>query len=128
MTPVQSTLLIYVLIALPIATLCGIGAARIRSWWLKVPLAFIGFMVGWSSIVLGVGHGFDTWQAMADPPDEAFADGAQLMASFFAGWIPAAALMTLVILLAAFLPHGRKKPPQVDDEPRATPPRFPADG
>ena len=48
-----------------------------------------GIAVLWAGIFLGTHFGYGAWQTMPDPPEEAFADGAQLTGSLLLGWLPA---------------------------------------
>ena len=61
----------------------------------------------WASLVFGVGAAFDAWQGMPDPPNEAYADGAQLTGSIMFGWFlaipPCAGLWVLLTVAKQFL-------------------------
>ena len=54
----------------------------------QVLLLLLAALVVWFSLILAVGWGYDAWQSMPDPPDEAFADGAKLTGSVLFGWLP----------------------------------------
>lgn len=61
----------------------------------------VAFLALWASLVFGVGAAFSAWQGMDNPPDEAFADGAQLTGSVMFGWMlcgPACALAWLGLM------------------------------
>ena len=71
-----------------VAALLAAGlAAWNLSWWWRIPLLFVGALSGWVGLFLGSEMYFRVWQAMPDPPDEAFADTAPL-GVLLGGWLP----------------------------------------
>ena len=52
-------------------------------------LLLASFATLWLALIAGVCFGYDAWQTMPNPPDEAFADGAKLVGSVLFGWLPA---------------------------------------
>ena len=122
------------------AAIAGIGlsvglvgvvmAVRNRDWWGRIPILGASVLSTWAGIAMGVDHGFRVWQAAPDAPDEAFADGAQGMMAFVAGWIPASFFVGLAFLVLLPFTSGRRRlprevPARVDDGPRSAPPTAP---
>lgn len=71
-----------------VAALLAAGlAAWNRSWWGRIPLLLVGALGGWVGLFLGSDMYYRVWQAMPDPPDEAFADTAPF-GVLLGGWIP----------------------------------------
>ena len=66
----------------------------------QVLVLLLAFVVIWLSLILGVYWGYGAWQSMPDPPEEAFADGADLAGSVLFGWMPSG-LGCLVVWLVA---------------------------
>lgn len=95
-----------------IAMVAVVLAVRNRSWWGRVPLLGAAVLAGWAGIAMGVDHGFRVWQSGPNPPDEAFADGAQGMAALFAGWIPASVVVGTVFLILLPIASGRRRLPR----------------
>ena len=102
----------FVTVGAAIALVAVIAAVRNRSWWGRVPLLGAAVFAGWAGIALGVDHGFRVWQSGPNPPDEAFADGAQGMAALFAGWIPASIVVGIVFLVLLPIASGRRRLPR----------------
>ena len=67
---------------------CAILSLRAAGWWGRVTMAAAGVLTMWFAVFLGTVTHFDVWQAMPNPPSEAYADGAQLIACVVGGWIP----------------------------------------
>ncbi|MEM7310484.1 MAG: hypothetical protein AAF682_27655 [Planctomycetota bacterium] len=89
LTPYHSTLLTIACPALGFSLLMVL----IATWRCRIAVqcvaVLLGILVLWAGLVAGSYYGYEAWQAMPDPPDEAFADGAKLMALFLLGWLPA---------------------------------------
>lgn len=102
----------FVAVGSAIALVAVVLAVRNRSWWGRVPLLGAAVLAGWAGIALGVDHGFRVWQSGPNPPDEAFADGAQGMAALFAGWIPASVVVGLLFLLLLPVASGARRLPR----------------
>ena len=82
------------------------GAKRFRL--LGQALCFISAVLFvWLSLIIGTHMGYGAWQSISDPPDEAFADGAKLMASVFAGWLPSGIFCLIVLLIARLIAQPR---------------------
>ncbi|MEM9413663.1 MAG: hypothetical protein AAGA30_21325 [Planctomycetota bacterium] len=74
-------------------------AARIKNGFvLPAILVGIGFVSVWASLVIGSGVGYQVWQSMPNPPDEAFNDTSNVGA-VLVGWIPAGGFCCLVFTL-----------------------------
>ena len=98
MTPFQQT---FLMIFVP-GVLLGIGlsilAGSMKSFWWRIPVFFLAVILLWGSLAVGVAKGYDAWQSMPDPPDEAFADGADLTGSVLFGWMPSLVVCTVTFL------------------------------
>ena len=85
-----------------VAALLAAGlAAWNRSWWGRIPLLFVGALSSWVGLFLGSEMYYRVWQAMPDPPDEAFADTAPL-GVLLGGWLPGG-LFVAVAFVACLL-------------------------
>ena len=67
---------------------CAILTHRAVGWRGRLAFAAAGVLGIWFAVFLGVATHFDVWQRMPAPPSEAYADGAQLVATVVGGWIP----------------------------------------
>lgn len=101
----------FVAVGSAIALVAVVLAVRNRSWWGRLPLLAAAVLAGWAGIALGVDHGFRVWQSGPNPPDEAFADGAEGMAAIFAGWIPASIVVGGLFLILLPIASGRRRLP-----------------
>ena len=120
MTPVQSTLLTYLAIAVPIAFVLCLIAGLIKSWRFfpiigRIVLLLPSFILLWWALAFGVAHGFDAWQAMPDAPDAAYADGAALTGSLIMGWVPAGAFVGFVFTAVTLIAHAARRMRQGHD-------------
>ena len=81
------------LIAFVVAALAG------RRTGIIVPgiLLFIGVIAFWAGLFIGSDAGYRAWQAIPDPPQEAYADTAPLGA-LIAGWFPGSIFCGIVFL------------------------------
>jgi hypothetical protein len=81
------TLLLYLTIggAVALASV-SLGVFRFRLLG-QILCLLVAIIALWASLIFGVGAAFDAWQAMPEPPNEAYADGAQLTGSIMFGWI-----------------------------------------
>ena len=75
----------------------------------QVLLLLLAVLVVWFSLILAVGWGYDAWQSMPDPPDEAFADGATLTGSVLFGWLPSGFGCLLVWAIGHAVRHTRAR-------------------
>lgn len=64
----------------------GVFRFRLLGQLVCLALAVLGL---WFSLAAGVSYGYLAWQTSPNPPDEAFADGANLTGSVLFGWMPA---------------------------------------
>ena len=71
-----------------LCVLCGTFAGRTSGLAQVLLHGVVGVGVLWANLFTVVTTYFDVWQAMSDSPPEAYADGAQLVAVVFAGWLP----------------------------------------
>lgn len=99
------------------------AAVRNRSWVGRLPILGTAVLAGWAGIAMGVDHGFRVWQRGPNPPDEAFADGAQGMVAMFAGWIPSAVVVAIMFLILLPFASGRRRLPRPDRLPSEHPSR-----
>ena len=74
------------------ATLAAWGAWR-RGWALPLVCTLGGVLLFWGGLMAAVGKYFSIWQSSADPPDEAFSDGASLVFVLLVGWVPGVVLI-----------------------------------
>ena len=79
---------------------CAILSLRAVGWWGRVTMAAAGVLAMWFAVFLGTVTHFDVWQAMPNPPSEAYADGSQLIACVVVGWIPGVLLYGCVLAAA----------------------------
>ena len=94
----------------------GLFLAAIVAWWaalrkrILVALGFLllAILVLWFALIQAVGTYFTIWQQSPDPPDEAFADGAQLTGVLIAGWLPAGFVCCSVFLATRLVRHLRR--------------------
>ena len=106
MTPFQEVFLICLAIGLPFGFLVTVFASKAKSLFARVPLCLLAVLIVWLTLFLGVTQGYDAWQALPNPPEEAFADGAKLTGVVIAGWLPAticvASAYAFLMLLGKF--------------------------
>jgi hypothetical protein len=69
-------------------TWCAVITLKSEGWLGRIALGISGVCTLWFSLFVGVATHFDVWQAIPNPPSEAFADGAQLIGSVLVGWVP----------------------------------------
>ena len=80
-----------------IALLACILATVNRSWLGRIPLLLVGILALWAGLLLGSDLYFRVWQAMPNPPDQAYSDsGPSLLV--IAGWIPGTIGVSLLFL------------------------------
>ena len=53
--------------------------------------------------------GYGAWQNMPNPPEEAFADGAQLTMAFIGGWMPGIILFFAMYILVVLIKTIQKR-------------------
>ena len=96
----RSVFLTYLSAGVAVAlAILSLGVFRFRAIG-QIFCLLVAFLAVWASLIFGVGAAFDAWQGMVNPPDEAFADGAQLTGSVMFGWMasaPACALAWLIL-------------------------------
>ncbi len=78
-------------------------AATRKNLFATLPLLLAAVVVVWFSLAAGVHFGYGAWQSIDNPPDEAFADGANLIGSVMFGWMPAGVFCGVVLVLARVL-------------------------
>jgi hypothetical protein len=89
MTPYHETFLPIFLLGCLFAGAASVFAGRRRGCLLPTALLGAGVIAFWIALFVGVDLGYRAWQAMADPPGEAFSDAAALGALLL-GWFPGA--------------------------------------
>jgi hypothetical protein len=78
-------------------------APRLAWTWVR-PLCLLASVgVLWFALLLATHLRYGAWQSMPDPPDEAFADGARLVATLVAGWVPALPICGVAYLVSWWL-------------------------
>ena len=85
----QSTFLAIAGPALAVALLMVCIATWRSRFWVQCIAVLLGTLILWAGLWLGTHVGYGAWQSMPDPPEEAFADGAQLTGTLIFGWLPA---------------------------------------
>lgn len=89
MDPLETSLLTWGGISLIGAVLLTFLSAAQTNRWVQSLCFLLSVACVWIGLVWGTMMGYDTWQSMPEPPDEAFADGAHLTGSIMFGWFPA---------------------------------------
>ncbi len=85
-------------------------AATRKSPLAILPLLLLAVVAVWFSLAAGMHFGYGAWQSIDNPPDEAFADGANLIGSVMFGWMPAGLFCAMVFVLTrVFLQRGRAR-------------------
>ena len=100
--PFQQVLCLHLLYGLPIVLVAGACAARLGHWVARLGLLGLGVLVFWLGLFLGTHIGYGAWQAVDNPPEEAFADGAGLVGTLIAGWLPGCMFAGAAFLVSAF--------------------------
>lgn len=89
------------------------GRARQR-WWARFGCWLLAVLFLWAALAIGVGAGYDAWQSIPNPPDEAYADGAKLIFILYLGWIPSggacAAFWASLLLITRIRQIGSRSP------------------
>jgi hypothetical protein len=78
-----------------IAAIVSFFAAWRSGFFVPTILLIVGVVAFWAGLFLGSEFGYQAWQSMPDPPDEAFRDTFPLGALVF-GWIPGSVFCLLV--------------------------------
>jgi hypothetical protein len=87
--------------------------AERRGRIVALALLAVGSFVLWVALWLGSDLGYRAWQAMDDPPDEAYADP-EPAGFLFMGWIPAGMFSAACYVMAGARRQARHKlPPPV---------------
>ncbi|MCB9872143.1 MAG: hypothetical protein H6837_19970 [Planctomycetes bacterium] len=85
-------------------------AATRKSPLVILPLLLVAVVAVWFSLAAGMHYGYGAWQGINNPPDEAFADGANLVGSILFGWMPAGVFCAGVFVLTRVLRRRRQSP------------------
>jgi hypothetical protein len=99
----QRVFCLHLVYGLPLALAAGACAARLGYWLARFGLLGLGVMVLWLGLFLGTHMGYGAWQSSNNPPDEAFADGAKLVGTLLAGWLPSSLLVGLAYVATGIL-------------------------
>lgn len=108
MNPLQQTFLLYFLPGILISFLLVYSSGNLR-WFYRYPLFLLSILINWLAIFLGVHMGYGAWQNMPNPPEEAFADGAQLTMAFIGGWMPGIILFFAMYILVVLIKTIQKR-------------------
>lgn len=106
-------------IGLTASLLAAVLAAWNRSWWGRLPILGVGILGTWIGLLVSSDLYFRVWQAMPNPPDEAYADSGPAGALLF-GWMPGILVMVVLFVPAwsvAVLLGRRPRPSK--DRPEA---------
>ena len=98
MTPYDKTFLPFALAGLGFALIASILAGRTSGCLWPFVFLIPGIGVLWACLFLGTAYGYDAWQRMPDPPDEAFSDASVVGALVF-GWMPAGLYCAVILVL-----------------------------
>ena len=96
---------------LVLAAIASIIAGFSRGIAIPIITLIFGVLAFWASLFLGSEIGYQQWQSMPNPPDEAFAD-TMPMGALIAGWAPGAFFCGLVFGVSRLLAFAfRRKEP-----------------
>ena len=115
--PFRRVFCLHLIYGLPLALAAGACAARVRSWLVRLALAFLGVLAFWAGIFLGTHMGYGAWQAVPDPPEAAFVDGAELVGALIAGWLPGMFVVVLAYLVSSLFRRRDRATPQAPLSP-----------
>ncbi len=93
---------------LAIACIASVIAGFSRGIAISIITMIIGILAFWAGLFLGSEIGYQKWQSMPNPPDEAFAD-TMPMGALIAGWAPAAVFCGIVFGVSRLLALGFRR-------------------
>lgn len=96
MTPFDETFYPIFLTGVLISGLLAFFGGRFRGFVIPIVFLVAAIIPFWVALFLGSELGYRNWQAMENPPDEAFADTMPLGALLF-GWMPASIFSFFVL-------------------------------
>ncbi len=70
-----------------LATAFSLYAGKARGWLLPLLCLMVGILSFWVTLFIGSEVGYQMWQKVPNPPDEAFADTFP-MGALLIGWLP----------------------------------------
>ena len=101
-------------------TVLGLAVSSVMVLWgsrrvgLIPRLAFltVAIILLWISLIIGIEYGYNSWQKIPNPPEEAFSDTGGPFAILFLGWFPSLIILGLEYLLLrlCWRIFGSKKP------------------
>ena len=98
LVPLGAIPLAHLAVGIPLCVTAGILAQRTRFHTARALYVLGGIFAFWVALAVGTMTYFDVWQAMPEPPEEAYADGAALTGTLIAGWLPGAFLLGFTYL------------------------------
>ncbi len=110
MNPFQETFLLYFVPGIVFSFIIVYFSSNLRLLY-RIPLYLVTILMNWFAIFFGVHMGYGAWQNMPNPPDEAFSDGAKLMAALIGGWMPGTVLFFAIYLLVALVKKIQQRVP-----------------
>ena len=73
------------------------GSRRVRRRSRMAVLAAATFVL-WIALVVGIEYGYNAWQSIPNPPDEAFSDTGGVFVMLFLGWVPGGTILGIAHL------------------------------
>ena len=104
-----------------------IVAGWMRGWIVAGFLVAFSILMLWAGLFLGMELGYRAWQAMPDPPDEAFADIAPVGALVF-GWVPSGMFCGFVFAIVRIMSLKMRSPVEPNSASLIEGVREPRDG
>lgn len=95
MTPYNEVFIPIMILGLLVAVASATLAGFVRGSIGPIVLLIIGAFAFWEALSVGSDLGFRAWQAIPDPPKEAYSDAGPAIAMYF-GWIPGVFLCGVV--------------------------------
>ncbi len=95
MTPYNEVFIPIMILGLLVAVASATLAGFVRGWIGAIVLLLIGIFAFWQALSAGSDLGYRAWQAIPDPPKEAYSDAGPAIALVF-GWIPSTFLCGFV--------------------------------
>ena len=107
-----------------VAGIAALTAGILRGFLFPACLLAVAVLAVWGSLFIGSELGYRAWQAMDNPPEEAFADTFP-MGALMAGWVPGLVFSGTVFCIARVLRMLLvRRPNETSDSRSDTPPRV----
>ena len=87
--------------------ICGLVISLVMVFWgsrrmrrrLRMAALATATLVLWIALIVGVTYGYNAWQSIPDPPEEAFSDTGGPGSVLLAGWLPSSVVLGIVHLI-----------------------------